>query len=122
MTGAQNPVNRSDSDLGRVFWLFSRESIMTDSVMWIIPEAPAPTPAPASMERSASAVLRFGVLDNSKSNADHLLAMIIEGVQAKYPQAAIVRARKPGPAIGATAEVLAELARETDVVIAAMAD
>ena len=48
--------------------------------------------------------------------------MIIDGVKEKYPQAHIVRTRKPSAAIGAGAQVLAELEREADVVIAAMAD
>jgi hypothetical protein len=96
---------------------------MTDSVMWIVPEAPAPAAAQSSVERKAAhARVRLGILDNSKSNADQLLAALIEGVQARYPDAVIVRTRKPSPAIGASAEVLAQLERETDVVIAAMAD
>ena len=96
---------------------------MSEPVMWIIPEAPAPTPAQASLRKTASgAGIRFGILDNSKSNADHLLGMIIEGVRAQFPDIEVVRTRKPSAAIGATAEVLAELERETDVVIAAMAD
>jgi hypothetical protein len=95
---------------------------MTDSVMWIIPEAPAPQAAQATLRRRAGGALRFGILDNSKSNADHLLALVVEGVKAKYPDATIVRTRKPSAAIGATAEVLDRLEHETDVVIAAMAD
>jgi len=95
---------------------------MSDSVMWIIPEAPAPQADAAALRQSAGGALRFGILDNSKSNADHLLALIVEGVQAKYPDATIVRTRKPSAAIGAGAEVLDRLERETDVVIAAMAD
>jgi hypothetical protein len=96
---------------------------MTDSVMWIIPEAPAPESKAAGVRKQAAGGgLRFGILDNSKSNADHLLGMIVDGVQARYPQATIVRTRKPSAAIGAGADVLAQLERETDVVIAAMAD
>jgi hypothetical protein len=95
---------------------------MTDSVMWIIPEAPAPQTAQATARKRATGGLRFGILDNSKSNADQLLAMIVDGVKEKYPDATIVRTRKPSAAIGATAEVLERLEKETDVVIAAMAD
>ena len=50
---------------------------MTDSVMWIIPEAPAPQTAQAGVRRFAAGALRFGILDNNKSNADRLLAMIV---------------------------------------------
>jgi uncharacterized UPF0160 family protein len=96
---------------------------MAESVMWIVPEAPAPqTQQSKWREMVSGAGLRFGVLDNSKSNADQLLAMIVDGVRERFPEAKIVRARKPSAAIGASAEVLAELEREADVVIAAMAD
>ena len=95
---------------------------MTDSVMWIIPEAPAPQASQAGVRKAAAGGLRFGILDNSKSNADQLLAMIVDGVKEKYPDATIVRTRKPSAAIGAAAEVLEQLEKETDVVIAAMAD
>lgn len=91
--------------------------------MWIIPEAPTPRAKEAELRRRASgAGLRFGVLDNSKNNADHLLGMIIDGVKAKYPDIEIVRTRKPSAATGAAADVLSKLEAETDVVIAAMAD
>jgi hypothetical protein len=95
---------------------------MTDSVMWIIPEAPAPQTAQAGVRKFAAGALRFGILDNNKSNADRLLAMIVDGVKEKYPDATVVRTRKPSAAIGAAAEVLDKLEKETDVVIAAMAD
>jgi hypothetical protein len=96
---------------------------MTDSVMWIIPEAPAPKAESADLRAMPTGRgLRFGVLDNSKNNADHLLAMIVDGVKARYPDIAIVRTRKPSAATGAAAEVLAQLEQEADVVIAAMAD
>ena len=96
---------------------------MAESVMWIIPEAPAPATEQSDLRKNnPGRGLRFGVLDNSKSNADHLLGMIIEGVKAQFPDIEVVRTRKPSAAIGATAEALAELERETDVVIAAMAD
>ena len=96
---------------------------MAEPVMWIIPEAPVPVAEPSEKRKArSSAQLRFGILDNSKSNADHLLGMIIEAVKDKYPDATIVRTRKPSAAIGATSVVLDALERDTDVVIAAMAD
>jgi hypothetical protein len=95
---------------------------MTDSVMWIIPEAPAPQTAQAGVRKFAAGALRFGILDNNKSNADRLLAMIVDGVKEKYPDATVVRTRKASAAIGAAADVLDKLEKETDVVIAAMAD
>ena len=96
---------------------------MSDAVMWIIPEAPAPQVAVAEGGRKVdSSGLRFGILDNSKSNADHLLQMIIDGVKASLPISSGVKLRKPSTAAGALPEVLDELAREADVVISAMAD
>jgi len=96
---------------------------MSDASMWIIPEAPPP-PAIAveNRRKPASGSLRLGILNNSKNNADHLLALIVEGVKAKLPVASVVALRKPGPAAGAVPEVLDQLAEETDCVISAMAD
>ena len=98
---------------------------MSESSMWIIPEAPAPeavrTAAPSP--RSASgAPLRLGILNNSKSNADRLLPMIVEGIKAEVAIASVVSLRKPGPAAGATPDVLDRLTKEADCVISAMAD
>ena len=96
---------------------------MSDSSMWIIPEAPPPPgAAQENRRRPASGSLRLGILNNSKSNADYLLAMIVEGVKAKLPVASVVTLRKPGPAAGAIPEVLDQLTREADYVISAMAD
>ena len=96
---------------------------MDDATVWIIPEAPAPqTSAPAANRLATGGGLRVGILDNSKSNADHLLAMIVEGIKAQLPVSSVVSMRKPGPAAGATAEVLDRLAREADYVVSAMAD
>jgi len=90
--------------------------------MWIIPEAPPPSTQESKPRKRGGSHVRFGVLDNSKSNADHLLGMLIDGVKAKYPDVEILRTRKPSAAIGAGAALLDQLERETDVVIAAMAD
>jgi hypothetical protein len=96
---------------------------MSEASMWIIPEAPAPTGGALQRERqSEGRGLRLGVLDNAKSNADHLLAMIIEGVQATLPVTSVVRLRKPSSAAGAEREILDELAENADCVISAMAD
>ena len=96
---------------------------MSDASMWIIPEAPPPAAvALESRRKPASGRLRLGILNNSKSNADHLLAMIVEGVKAKLPVASVVVLRKPGPAASAIPEVLDQLTEEADCVISAMAD
>ena len=95
---------------------------MSESAMWIIPEAPPPAEASVAGRRKVKGGLRLGILDNSKSNADHLLAMIVEEVKAKLPVSSVVALRKPGPAAGAEAEMLDQLAEEADCVISAMAD
>jgi uncharacterized protein YhfF len=66
--------------------------------------------------------LRLGILDNSKSNADHLLRMIVEGIKAQLPVSSIVSVRKPSPAAGADSKLLEQLTEEADCVISAMAD
>lgn len=68
------------------------------------------------------AMLRLGVLDNSKGNADHLLASLIERLRAAVPLAAVVGERKPTSARPATDQVLTRLAQETDCVVSAMGD
>ncbi len=96
---------------------------MDEATAWIIPVAPAPQTAATGASRLATgSALRLGILDNSKSNADHLLAMIVEGIKAQLPVGSVVSLRKPGPAAGATAEVLDRLAKEADCVVSAMAD
>ena len=69
-----------------------------------------------------SAGIRLGVLDNSKSNADHLLKLIVEGVKKEYQVDSVVIKRKPASSRPATEEMLDELAKEADLVISAMAD
>lgn len=95
---------------------------MSESAMWIIPEAPPPADISVTERRKVKAGLRLGTLDNSKSNADHLLRMIIEGVKAKLPVVSVVAVRKPSAAAGADPKVLDQLAEGADCVISAMAD
>ena len=90
--------------------------------MWIIPEAPPPADGALTGARKLAGGLRLGILDNSKSNADHLLQMIVEGLKATLPVASVVALRKPGPAAGADPRVLDQLAEGADCVISAMAD
>ena len=96
---------------------------MSDSnSLWIIPEAPVAADSDSKLQRRAQGGLRIGILDNSKSNADHLLRMIADDIKAKVPVASITSLRKPSPAAGAEAALLERLAKETDFVISAMAD
>ena len=59
---------------------------LSDSkTMWIIPEAPASAATDVQAARRMQGGLRVGILDNSKSNADHLLRMIVDDIKAKLP-------------------------------------
>ena len=78
--------------------------------------------APAASPRSAQTGLRFGLLDNSKGNADHLLRFIVEGVKALLPVASVVALRKDSVSLPAPADILDRLAAESDYVLSAMGD
>jgi hypothetical protein len=97
---------------------------MVNKVLLVVPEAPVRAAAAAAGPRTLGRGqgLRIGTLDNSKSNADHLLAMLIDGMKAQMPVASIVSLRKPSPSLPADPHVLDRLAQEADVVISAMAD
>jgi uncharacterized protein YhfF len=95
---------------------------MSESAMWIIPEAPPPDGLNLTSGRKMQGGVRLGVLDNSKSNADHLLAMIVDGIKAQLPVISVTTLRKPGPAAGADPKIIEQLAEEADCVISAMAD
>jgi hypothetical protein len=97
---------------------------MASKVLLVVPEAPVQQAAATSSQRTLGAGkgLRIGTLDNSKSNADHLLAMLIDGMKAQMPVQSVVSLRKPTPSLPAEAAVLDKLAQEADIVISAMAD
>jgi hypothetical protein len=92
-------------------------------VTLVVPEAPVPVAAAAAASRKSDARgLRFGVLDNSKGNADHLLRFIVEGVKAAVPVASVLMTRKGSVSLPAPGEIIDQLAREADFVVTAMAD
>ena len=92
-------------------------------VVLVVPEAPAPAAAvAAASRRTARSGLRFGVLDNSKGNADHLLRFIVEGVKAAVPVASVVSLRKGSVSLPAPGPILDRLAAEADFVVSAIAD
>ena len=96
---------------------------MSQKVLLVVPEAPAPGAAAAVDERRIDKRgIRLGVLDNSKGNADHLLRFIVDSVKSTVPVASIVSLRKASVSLPAPAEILDRLAREADVVVSAMAD
>lgn len=89
----------------------------------ISPEAPPQAPAALKVEkRAATAGIRLGLLDNSKSNTDHLLQFISESAQEALNVTSIVKRRKPAASRPAEAAVIDDLVKETDFVIVAMGD
>ena len=92
-------------------------------IFLVVPDAPVEDVAQLKASRSlGSKGIRLGVLDNSKSNADHLLEFIVEGVKKEFKVDSVVMKRKPASSAPASAEILDELAKEADLVVAAMAD
>jgi hypothetical protein len=96
---------------------------MSQTILWVNPEAP-PAGAPVAAERPAlpTAAIRLGLLDNSKANADHLLAHFAERTRGLLPIKQIVSRRKRTAGLPADPAVLDELAKEADLVVSAMAD
>lgn len=96
---------------------------MNPKVKLVVPEAPAPASgALLPQRRIKQGGVRLGVLDNSKGNADHLLAMVVEGVRAALPVASVVSLRKDVVSLPAPKAILERLAAEADFVVSAMAD
>jgi hypothetical protein len=89
----------------------------------VAPDAPMEEAVRLKAARTlGSGGIRLGVLDNSKSNADHLLNLIVEGVKKEFKVDSVVIKRKPTSSRPATDQMLDELAQEADLVISAMAD
>ena len=96
---------------------------MSKKVTLVIPEAPVPASAPIVEQRKAAkGGVRLGILDNGKGNADHLLRFLVEGLKGLTPVASVFSVRKASVALGASTEILDQLAAEADVVVSAMAD
>ncbi len=97
---------------------------MSDDLILLVPEAPAAEPDAADFgQRKASLdALRLGLLDNSKANADHLLRMLVDHVSVSMRVVSVVTLRKGSVALPASESVLDQLARDSDLVISAMAD
>ena len=92
-------------------------------VLLVVPEAPVPGAAVTPGRREAGkAGLRFGILDNSKGNADHLLKFLVEGVKSLVPVASVVSLRKGVVSLPAPKDILDRLTAEADFVVSAMAD
>ena len=96
---------------------------MNGKVFLISPEAPTHQFAgPGDVRRIKAGGIRLGTLDNTKGNADHLLAFVVENLQKVLNIASVVVLRKNNPSTPAPAAVLDRLAAECDFVISAMGD
>ncbi len=96
---------------------------MSKRVKLVVPEAPVAVAQQAAQQRrAAKGGLRFGVLDNSKGNADHLLKFVVDGIRSQVPVASVVALRKDSVSLPAPQEIIDRLAAEADFVVSAMAD
>jgi hypothetical protein len=98
---------------------------MSEKVFLISPEAPPHQFAGAGEQRAIASTgkgIRLGTLDNTKGNADHLLAFVVEEIRKVMPVASVVSLRKNNPSTPAPKNVLDQLEADADFVISAMAD
>ncbi len=96
---------------------------MSKTDIFIIPAAPVRQQAAVIRTRKpAGAGIRFGILDNGKANADHLLGLLVEGIRAVLPISSVTSLRKRSAAAEAEQSFLDQLAAEADFVVSAMAD
>jgi hypothetical protein len=97
---------------------------MSEKVFLISPEAPPHQFAGAGEQRAVKAGkgIRLGTLDNTKGNADHLLAFVVENIRKMMPVASVVSLRKNNPSTPAPKNVLDQLEADADFVISAMGD
>lgn len=92
-------------------------------IFLVVPDAPVEDVAQLKESRSlGDKGIRLGVLDNTKSNADHLLNFIIEGVKQEFKVDSVVMKRKVASSAPAAPQIIDELAKEADLVVSAMAD
>jgi hypothetical protein len=63
-----------------------------------------------------------GFLDNTKSNFDRLTSGIGDLLRERYGVKAVIRRRKANASTPASAELIAELSKECDIVFAGSAD
>jgi len=93
------------------------------SDVFVIPEAPFPSNAEVAVKAKAgNKLIRLGVLDNTKGNADHLLDLMVERVQSRVSIDSVLRLKKPTAGLPAPADVMDRLTQEVDCVVTAMAD
>ncbi|MBI2887805.1 MAG: hypothetical protein HYY02_11425 [Chloroflexi bacterium] len=63
-----------------------------------------------------------GLLDNGKSNFDHLLDDFEASIRAEYPTATILRRRKPSVSSPCPPDTMKELLEKCDIVITGLGD
>jgi len=97
---------------------------MSEELILLVPEAPAAEldTADAGQRKASLDALRLGLLDNSKANADHLLRMLVDHVSVSMKVASVTSLRKGSVALPASESMLDQLARDSDLVLSAMAD
>ncbi len=96
---------------------------MSQMGIFVIPEAPQPSVVAAAKQAGRrSGPIRIAILDNSKSNADHLLDMLMQRLQREVTVASVLRLRKPTAGLPMPKDVMDQLIREADCVVTAMAD
>lgn len=72
--------------------------------------------------RASEGGLRLGLLDNTKGNANHLLALLAEGIKRDIQVVSVVSLRKASVSAPARVEILDQLAAQSDFVVSAIAD
>ena len=93
------------------------------TIRLVIPEEPSAGDVNDTQTRAVNVgSLRLGLLDNSKANSDHLLARIADLVKQQFNVGSVVIQRKPRASSPAVSAVIETLARDTDIVVSAMAD
>jgi len=89
----------------------------------VSPEAPVAAASSIELQkRGAATGIRLGILDNSKSNADHLLQFLLDAAKGALPVEHSIKRRKPAASRPAEQAVVDDLVREADFVLSAMAD
>lgn len=83
-----------------------------------------PTPNQVAMAPRTGSIQgkKIGFIDNTKPNVKEFLDMLEEELRTRYGITDIVRRRKLNASVIAAPEILDELARDCDLVVAAVGD
>lgn len=80
------------------------------------------TPVPTAARVKRLEGLRLGILDNTKWNANKLLRGLRDGLAARHPLGAVNYYRKESFSKNAAPELIAEIAKNNDMVLTAIGD